>query len=408
MAYIYGNVAKCYVGNGTTNSAYECRLGYQVNNQNIENNTSSITLRLEVRSINSSYATYGYNQTSTIDGTVLSARVFDMRSTNTWQLFAQRTMTVSHNANGSYSATKSASFTTTATGTYSLKRGSASVTVAPATIPRASQPTLSVSTIALGTSITINTNRKSNNFTHTLKYKFENQSGTIAANIGESTIFTPNISLASQIPNATSGTCTITCETYNGSTLVGTKTVGLTVTVPSNIIPSISSILLNEANTAVPTNWECYVQNKSKLKVVTTATGSYGSTIKSYKIIGIDSNTYTSNNFTSNILTQTGNKTITVTVTDSRGRTATKTATYTCIAYSNPSISSASITRCNSDGTLNEEGTSVKYTFKSTISAVNNKNSHVFKIGYKKTTDSSYTYITIANLHLELMQSCIF
>ena len=69
-----------------------------------------------------------------------------------------------------------------------------------------------------------------------------------------------------------------------------------------------------------------YVQNKSKLKVVTTASGSYSSTIQSYKITGTDGNTYTSSNFTSSTLTQSGDKTITVTVTDSRGRIATKTA----------------------------------------------------------------------------------
>lgn len=264
------------------------------------------------------------------------------------------------------------------------------------TIPRASTPTLSDASVDMGSSITIATNRASDSFTHTLTYSFGNASGTIASNVGESTTWTPPIDLASQIPSATSGTCTITCQTYSGSTLIGTKTVTATLTVPSSVVPSISSIALSEAG-STPSSWSCYVQNKSKLKVVTTASGTYGSSIKSYKITGIDSTTYTSSNFISNVLTTSGTKTITAIVTDSRGRTATKTTTYACVAYSNPNISNTSVTRCNSDGTDNEEGTYVKYTFKASVSSVNSKNSHVFKIGYKKSSDSSYTYVTIAN-----------
>lgn len=136
MAFTYGSVTNCKVANGQTRSEYECRLGYEVQSQSIADNTSSVKLRLQVRSISSSYKTYGYNQTTKIDGTSLAAKEFDMRSTNTWQTFGERTITVTHNTNGTYSASKSGSFTTTASSGYSLKSGSASVTVAPATIPR--------------------------------------------------------------------------------------------------------------------------------------------------------------------------------------------------------------------------------------------------------------------------------
>lgn len=157
MAFTYGSVTKCKVANGQTRNEYECRLGYEVQSQSIANNTSSVKLRLQVRSISSNYKSYGYNQTTTIDGTALSAKEFDMRSTNTWQTFGERTITVTHNTNGSYSASKSGSFTTTASSGYSLKSGSASVTVAPATIPRyfSSTPTISV-TSKTTTSVTIN------------------------------------------------------------------------------------------------------------------------------------------------------------------------------------------------------------------------------------------------------------
>ena len=121
MAYTYGTMTYAKDSNGnyiTLNGTYiyQIRLGYQVNSQDIENNKSNISLQLEVRSVNSSYKTYGYNQTTTIDGTSLSAASFDFRSTNTWQIFGTRTFDVTHNADGTYSVEKSASFTTTATG----------------------------------------------------------------------------------------------------------------------------------------------------------------------------------------------------------------------------------------------------------------------------------------------------
>lgn len=136
MGYTYGSESNCTLHNGTTNSKYKCRLGYQVNSQSIANNTSNVTLRLQVKSTDSSYATYGYKQTTKIDGTTLSAKSFDMRDTNTWKTFGERTITISHNADGTCSKSKSGSFSTTATSTYSLKSGSASVTVKPSTIPR--------------------------------------------------------------------------------------------------------------------------------------------------------------------------------------------------------------------------------------------------------------------------------
>lgn len=409
MSYTYGSVTNCKVRNGQTRTEYQCRLGYEVQSQSIENNTSTVKLRLECRSISSSYTTKGSSGlTSIIDGsTVKSNAAVDMSSTNTWQNFGERTITITHNADGTYSANKSGSFTCTAgSSNYSLASGSASVTVAPATIPRASSfGTITGNTI--GSGITINIDRKSSNFTHSLWYSFGSLTWQgIASGVETSASFTPPLSICSQIPNSTSGTMTLILRTYNGSTQIGsdvTKTI--TVNVPSSVVPSISSISLSAGNSVIPSSWGVYVKGKSQLKVVTSASGSYGSTIKSYKITGIDNNTYWSSNFTSGILQSSGTKTITVTITDSRGRTATKTTTYTCVDYSNPSVTTATVTRCNSDGTDNEEGTYVKYTFKASVASVSNKNTYSYRLGYKNSTSGSYTYITISNSAYSLDKS---
>ena len=134
MAYTYGTITHAKVGDGRTINAYEVRLGYELQSQDEETNSSIIKLQLEVRSTSSTYYTYGYNQTTTIDGTKLSAKSFDMRSTNTWQIFGTITETIYHDDDGEYSANKSGSFTTNTTGGSSLKSGSASVIVTLPTI----------------------------------------------------------------------------------------------------------------------------------------------------------------------------------------------------------------------------------------------------------------------------------
>ena len=398
MAYIYGSVTNCKVRNGQTRTEYECRLGYQLNSQSIENNTSNVTLRLECRSISSSYTTKGSTGlTSVIDGTtVKSNAAVDMSKTNTWQNFGERTITITHNADGTYSADKSGSFTCTAgSSNYSLSSGSASVTVAPATIPRASQPTLSAGSIDIGSAVTIHMNRVSTSFTHYVYAQWASKRIEIGSNITDNISWTLPMDFCNDIPSSPSGWGTIYVDTYSNGTYVGTKSVGFTGTVPASVIPNIGDIVLSEANSNV-SPLGVLVQGKSSLNVSIATSGSYGSWITNCRVDGIDNTSYWSTQFTSAVLQQYGERTVTVIVTDSRGRTATKTAKYTCVAYSNPSISVATVTRCNADGTDNEEGEYVKYSFKANIAPINNKNTYSYKLGYKN-GNSGYTYITINN-----------
>lgn len=116
-------------------------------------------------------------------------------------------------------------------------------TVSLATIYRASTPTVATSAV-MGTTVDISTNRKSTSFTHTLKYDFGTAKGiTIATDVGDKYSWkVPDIAYLCN--NALSGTATITCITYNGSTKIGEKTCSLTLNVPGATTPvfSVSSI----------------------------------------------------------------------------------------------------------------------------------------------------------------------
>lgn len=265
------------------------------------------------------------------------------------------------------------------------------------TIPRASQPsciTYPNTTNDIGnmnSTITIHMNRNSSAFTHTVKYYFGNASGTIATGVTNNCSWQIPLSLANQVPNAVSGVGSIEVTTYNGSTKIGTKSVGFTVHVPSSVVPSFSSLGVTRVDGSVPSGWGIYVQGKSKATLtINGAAGSYGSTIKSYSISGGGFSS-ASSSFTTGFLNTTGTITFTATITDSRGRTASKTASISVVAYSAPSISSASGNRCNSSGTALDDGTYAKIRCTFSYASCSSKNTITTKVEFKKVTDSSYT-----------------
>lgn len=92
-------------------------------------------------------------------------------------------------------------------------------------------PSVSSSSVNLGSAVTISTIRLTTSATHTPTYAFGSVTGTIATNVGASVSWTPGLALAAQIPNATSGLCTVTCKTFVGGTETGSSSVTLTMTV---------------------------------------------------------------------------------------------------------------------------------------------------------------------------------
>src|SRR5699024_1638500 len=136
---------------------------------------------------------------------------------------------ITHDSDGKKSVNVTVNITDNAGDT-----GRISQTLALTTIARASTPTLSASSVAIGSAVTINTNRASSSFTHTATFKFGSLTKTITTkNANASFTYTPTADLATQIPNGSSGYGGITLTTYSGTTAIGSKTINLTVTVPS-------------------------------------------------------------------------------------------------------------------------------------------------------------------------------
>ena len=331
-------------------------LSWTLSSQNIANNTSTIAWTLKGSGSASGWVMSGGFK-AVINGTTVYSSSTDNRiQLKNGTVVASGSLTIAHNSDGTKSFNLSCeagvytyAVSVSASGTHTLN-----------TIPRASSVT--ATSVNMGSATTITISRASSSFTHTLTYAFGNSTGTITTKTTSTSVsWTPTLTLANQIPSTTSGTCTITCDTYNGSSKIGTKTCTLTLTVPSSVKPTISSLTATRVDGSVPAAWGIYVQSKSKATLtINGAAGIYGSTIKSYSISG-GGYSGTQSSLTTGFLNSSGTITFTATVTDSRGRTsAAATVSISVIAYSPPSFSSYNSQRCNSGGTLTDDGTYIK------------------------------------------------
>ena len=125
--------------------------------------------------------------------------------------------------------------------------GKASDSMPLTTIHRATTPTLSPSNLNLGSTINISLPRASSSFTHNLSWKFGSLTGTIGNGIATSASLKTESSWALQIPNASSGVGYIYCDTYNGGTKLGSKTVSFTANVSTGMEPVINNVNISEA-----------------------------------------------------------------------------------------------------------------------------------------------------------------
>ena len=365
--------------------------------QSVENNTS--TIYWTVKSAGGTGNSYSYVMAGPVTVNIAGVTVFsrsDRFEMHVGETLGSGSFTLTHNTDGtkSFSAWAEAAIYT-----YAVSSTKYGYSVDLPQIPRASS--ISVSGNTMGSQLTINISKASSSFTHTLTWQFVNQTGTIqtwtiASNTSSSSVtWTPPITLASQIPNATSLNGTILCTTFNDGTNIGQKSINFTLQVPSNIVPSISSFVDSIASTK-PANCGLYVKNHSVVQLDVSTDGVYGSTIQKCVISGqnlsyTSTSSSTSYSAKSSTLTVAGKKTYTVTVTDSRGRTASATKSITIVDYNPPAITSISSFRSNTDGSLNGSGEHVTHQLTSSFYTLNGNNNIKIEVFSKKSSDSTYS-----------------
>ncbi len=381
MAYTflgtYTGTCKNVLGGTITNSAFKVDVYYE---QNINNNTTSLKIQPYVtksghgESVTWYFKLDGNDYYSVFCNTYVNSRVDGGTAYKT----------VTHNGDGTCKFTLNVSVETSYVqgananlNNACMKSGTLSTSITLPTIPRASSFT--VPTFTCGSAGTINITRASSSFTHKVLYAFGSQSGTISSSATTSCSWTPDNSLAQQIPNSLSGVGTITVETYNGSTKVGSSSKSFTLNVSGSMYPTIGSLSLSGVNL-----WNgYYVKNYSQVKAtVNSPSGSYGSTITSYQINGNNLSS-TASSATSSKLQVVGTNTYTATVYDSRGRSATKTGSIYVYDYNAPSASKINVYRCDSSGNANNEGSSIRVSCAISITNVANSNQNAKTITIK-------------------------
>ena len=141
----------------------------------------------------------------------------------------------------------------------------------------------------LGTNTVISITRDKSSYTHTLKYSFNGATGTIVTKTNQTSyVWTPPAStFYSKIPNMVSGYGTITCETYNGNSLIGTSSCKFyAYAVKSECLPTVigSVVDTNEKTIALTGDSSVLVCYLSKPKATLTATAKNSATIKTIQI----------------------------------------------------------------------------------------------------------------------------
>ena len=402
---------------GATNSNYIFTAEWKRNSYSVENNTSNITVTLQIKYTYSTNGAYNLDRKPDVSLTVNGGSktptisFIDTRN-NKLCAFATWTGNVAHNNDGSLSCPISASFTHY--GSTSLKTGSVSGNAALDTIPRASTIT-SASNITLGNACSIKWTPASTNFKYKLKFSIGNWSyttGFISPSTTSAYTYTGytiygdtsvnGTTIYAQMANSASGTMTATLTTYDsaGTQIGSSNSKTFTVSIPSSADPTAGTVSVD------PVNVNGYdVLLKGKNKITVTASGFKAGTsasIASYRfdvLYGstvIETLTTTSSTATLGPFNQNGNASLKfqVTMTDSRGKTASNYTTLTCYNYDTPYFSSFNAYRASKNGSsyvADVNGSYLKCDYTPVYSSVDSNNQVTVTVYYNEKSSNSTT-----------------
>ena len=305
--------------------------------------------------------------------------------------FASGTLEVSHNADGSKTLTVSAFSGQVWKDSGYLTATAAAQSFQLAAIPRATTP--GIGGVTMGETAHISLPRASSGFTHTLRYVFSGAAETIAAGVATGYDWLVPESLAAQIPDAASGKGTLTCETYSGSTLIGTKSVTFTASVPGSMKPTVLSgwatVSYDNSGTAAE-NIAAWVQGYSKAKATfdgSKVTCRQGAGVSKFSITYLGKTTE-GNPCRTETISTTG-ATVRCTVTDSRGLTAWEDFNIALLEYAPPALVGADLFRSDGEGTAADGGVHIAGVARARYSELGGLNSVTLK-GYWKSVGGSY------------------
>ena len=389
-------------GNGYTLTA-----SFNENSTSTANNTSNITCTATFTAGGTNWETghpssltiYWHDNRENYDRQVASISFSGIAKWSSQT--ASGTINVTHKDDGTLSGYAYAYFNkgNTTTGWACNSGGVYNSWTALTTIARASTPTITPSTFNIGDTITINTNRKSTAFTHTLTFYFGTYSYEIGTGITDTVTFdTSTIAneMYQQIPNASVGEGNVTAVTYNGTTQIGTKNVIFNAKV-TNSNPTFSAEYqdINSRTIAITDDNQQLIRNNSALQIaISNASAKNYATLSSLTAV-INGTTYTGSlrgtggSIDVGTLNLSSNTTAQVILTDSRGISTTQNLNLIILDWVLPT---AIITLQRQNNFYSETDINVNAEY----SSLDNKNTISIKVREKKASDSTYgSYTTL-------------
>lgn len=257
------------------------------------------------------------------------------------------------------------------------------------TIPRASTAVWAVQGVKYaGTTHQLNMNRASTGFTHTVEYFFGSKYGVIGTGVTDSVNWTLPADLIDEIPNTPTGVGIIRTTTYSGGNWIGSRDSGFTVTVPLDVVPTLTDITVAEATPGLAAIVGGYVQGLSKLDLaIVGAAGAGGSSVASQKLEILSGTTVlqtiNSASGVSGPINASGTVSLRATVTDTRGRSAERVETIQVIPYSTPNIISAGVRRSSLGGVVVDDGAYFRVDINAAVSSLMVSSTQKNALGYK-------------------------
>ena len=376
--------------NGETGkNGFKLRLDYEVTKQSTADNKSTVHMVLYL------YAntTGSYNHDGDAYWSINGKKTYYTfnYTSPAWYVLGERTEEISHNNDGTKTVTLSGEWCSAISGGWAPYSLSVSGEVTLPTIPRATVPSMGAATI--GEEVTIILPRASGTFTHTLTYSFGSASGTIGSALGTSAVWRLPESLAAQIPNDPGGTGTLTCVTYSGSTLIGSKTIAFTASVPGSMKPALTpgwaTVTYDNSGTKASAI-RAWVQGYSKARAEfddSRITCKQGASVRGYSITYLGK-TVSESPYRTETIGGTA-ATVRCTVTDSRGLSAYEDFEIAIHPYAPPALTGAMLYRADGDGAASDSGTHIAGRATANYSSIGGENAATIR-GYWKAVGGSY------------------
>ena len=318
--------------------AVKLSISKKLNGQSAATNKSNITVSVIAQWSGGSYNTLQKPGTLTIDGVpydFTSSFNEKQTSSGTKTLFT-KTVDIQHDSEGRKKLTIKATYST------GVSSGDISASIVEDLPKIALASSVAATDAYIGAVSMVAITKRAAAYKHSVGFVFGSRSGWLAADgsisdteviMSETSVpFTLPDNFHKEIPNAASGTCTLTCTTYSGSTVIGSATTAKFKASANAalVTPSVSAEVTdaNSRTFAVTGDESKMVRYMSDAKCTLQGTMTwFGATIKESRIGGVvvDANERTISGIETN--------SVEFRVKDSRGLAGTETVEFELVPY---------------------------------------------------------------------------